>query len=87
MPRNEEPKNNDITVLIFPEDDSIYLELNTFINFLRDPKNTKPEDSVYNSGLIAIAKFLEEKKPEFLKQRDEFQSVFGEAEEKPERLN
>jgi len=55
-----------ITILVFPDKEEVYIELNGFVEFLRDNQNLRSEDAHYNAALKAVANYLEEKSQEFL---------------------
>jgi len=55
-----------IEVIISEEDEKMYVEMESFINFLRNPVNEKPGDDHYNEALLAICDFLSQKQQELL---------------------
>lgn len=65
----------DLTILIFPEAEKMYIEMSGLIEFLRhvaEGKTESPElgsdDEYYNAALQGVAAYLEEKRNEFLAQ-------------------
>lgn len=55
-----------ITVLLFPDDEKLYVEFKSFIEFLREDDLKRPEDHYYNNALVAVADYLENKQNEIL---------------------
>lgn len=58
-----------IEYIISEDDEKMYLEIESFINFLRDPANEKAGDDYYNEAILAICDFLSRKQQELLADR------------------
>lgn len=76
---------SDIEVMIVAEEEKVYIEIGSFINFLRNPSIKKENDELYNAALASIADYLEEKQQEFMAEHI-LQSEAQDVKEK-DRLN
>lgn len=72
-------KKDDVIFMIFDEDDKVYIDVETLINFLRPDENTKLKDKLYRDALNSVADFLADKHKEILEQKKQLSVVFNDG--------
>jgi len=57
---------SELTILVFPDDEKLYIELQSLITLLRSTRTLKDDDEIYNAAVKAVANYLEEKQNDLL---------------------